>query len=343
MASLKTAILGCGGRAVGHAEAYAADVPTGSLAACCDMDEKRLDAFVGRFGIPERYTDLSAMLRMVKPDLLHVVTRPSFRPAVLEVILRERPPAVLVEKPLGHRPSEGRAWVEGCRDAGIQLFVNHQLRYHRPFEHLREIVQSGALGRLAFGRVSSRSDILDQGTHVFDLVDFVLNGTPAQWILAQAEGAEGYPRGRDCPDYCAGAICYGDDFHFGFECGAPAGRWRQEPQHFWNKGLEVVGERGRAGASSNHGWWAQTADGGLQGDSVPYGPEDLHAQAALTESILRALSDKPQAHRNHASTAQAAFNLTMAAQRSALLRRRVDPSEPFPDTVLSDLRAALEG
>lgn len=80
LASLKTAILGCGGRAVGHAEAYAAGVPTGSLVACCDMNEKSLDAFVGRFGIPERYTDLSEMLRKVKPDLLHVVTRPRSGP-----------------------------------------------------------------------------------------------------------------------------------------------------------------------------------------------------------------------------------------------------------------------
>lgn len=341
---LRTAILGCGGRAVGHAEAYAAGgVAAGSLVACCDMDEARLGTFAARFGIGGRYTDLATMLREVQPDLLHVVTRPSFRPAVLETILRERPGAVLVEKPVGHRPSEGWAWIDGCRAAGIALFVNHQLRFHRPFERLREIVQSGALGPLAFGRVSSRSDILDQGTHVLDMVDFVLAGMPATWVLAQAEGAEGYAQGRDCPDYVAGAVCYGEDeFHFALECGAPAGRWRHEPRHFWNKGLEIVGERGRAGASSNHGWWAQTVDGGLEGESVPYGPEDLHAQAALTASVLRALGDKPEAHRAHAAQAQASFELIMAAQRSALLRRRVDPRERFGDDVLRTLRATLE-
>ena len=342
MATLRCALLGCGGRAVGHAEAYAAGVASGALVACCDMDEARLAPFAARFDIPGRFTDLSRMLREVQPDLLHVVTRPAFRPAVLETILRERPRAVLVEKPVGHRPSEGWAWLDGCRDAGIPLFVNHQLRFHRPFERLREIVGSGALGRLEFGRVSSRSDVLDQGTDVFDMVHFVLQGAPAVWVLAQAEGAEGYAKGRDCPDFMAGAICYGPDLHFGFECGAPAGRWRQERQHFWNKGLEIVGERGRAGASSNHGWWAQTADLGLQGEDVAYGPEDLHAQAALTESVLRALADHPEAHRSHASSAQASFQLIVGAQRSALLRRRVDPAERFPDEVLAALRTELE-
>lgn len=342
VSQLRSAILGCGGRAVGHAEAYAAGVGAGSLVACCDMDATRLEAFATRFGIGARYSDLSRMVREVQPDLLHVVTRPSFRPAVLEVVLRDRPRAVLVEKPVAHRPSEGWAWIDGCRTAGIPLFVNHQLRFHRPFEHLRAIVQSGALGPLAFGRVSSMSDMLDQGTHVLDLVNFVLDGQAADWILAQADGVEGYPRGRDCPDYMAGAICYGGGLHFGFECGAPAGRWRQEPKHFWNKGLELVGERGRAGASSNHGWWAQTVDGGLQGESVPYGPEDLHAQAALTDSVLRALGDHAETHRSHAASAQASFELIMAAQRSALLRRRVDPHERFADEVLVQLRAALE-
>jgi len=342
MARLRSAILGCGGRARGHAEAYRAGVPSATLVACCDMDQGRLDAFAGHFGITGRYTDLSTMLREVQPDLLHVVTRPSFRPPVLETILRERPRAVLVEKPLGHRPSEGWAWTLGCRDAGIPLFVNHQLRFHRPFERLREIVRGGTLGRLEFGQVSSRNDILDQGTHVFDLADFVLDGLAAGWVFAQASGGRGYARGSDAPEYCAGTICFGESLHFGFECGRPAATWRQEPEGNWNKGLEIVGEQGRAGASSNHGWWAQTVAGGLQGESVPYPTEDLHAQAALTESILGVLSDRPEAHRNHATTALASFRLIMAAQRSAVLRRRVDPAERFPDEVLTALRAQLE-
>ncbi len=341
VAGLRAAILGCGGRAVGHAEAYGAGVRSGTLVACCDMDEGRLGPFAARFAIPARYTDLSAMLREVRPDLLHVVTRPSFRPAVLETMLRDRPGAVLVEKPLGHRPSEGWAWVDGCRDAGIPLFVNHQLRFHRPFERLRDLVQGGALGRLEFGKVSSRSNILDQGTHVFDMVDFVLGGARASWVFAAAEGAEGYARGTDCPDYVAGSICYPGDLHMSFECGAHASRWREERQHFWNKGLEIVGERGRAGGSSNHGWWGQTVEGGLQGEEVPYGPEDLHAQAALTESVLQSLSGRPEEHRSHVRAAQAAFELTMSAQRAALLRRRVDPHERFEDGALVDLRAVL--
>jgi predicted dehydrogenase len=342
MAELRAAILGCGPRAADHAAAYAAGVASGRLVACCDLDGRRLEAFATRFGVPERFGDLGEMLRRVRPDLLHVVTAPPFRPAVLEVVLRERPPAVLVEKPLARRPSEGRAWLEGCAAAGVQLFVNHQLRLHRPFARLREVVSGGALGRLEFGRGSCRGNLLEQGTHLFDMFDFVLDGRSPAWVFAQAEGAGGYGGPHPAPDYVAGVIVYADGLHVAFECGSPAGTWRQEPSYWWNKGLEFVGERGRAGASTNHGWWAQTEAGGLEGSPVPYAEEDLRAQAALTEGILQALlRGQAAAHPCHARRARVSFELTMAVQRSALWRCRVDPRGPLEDADVDGLAAAL--
>jgi predicted dehydrogenase len=294
MVRLRAAILGCGPRAIEHAQAYR-EVQRGQLWACCDVDTARLHAFAERFSVPERYTDLGEMLARVRPDLLHVVTAPPFRPGVLAVLLAARPRAVLVEKPLARRPEEARAWIEGCQSAGIALFVNHQLRYHRPFIHVRQLLASGTLGRLEFGRGSCRGNLLEQGTHLFDLLDFVLSGLPVEWIMAQAEGAAGYAAPHSAPDYCAGVVCYRGGLHVGFECGGPAGTWRQEAVYWFNKGLEFVGERGRAGASTNHGWWAQTEGEGLQGESVPYPAEDRRAQAELTDSVLASLGhDAPR-------------------------------------------------
>lgn len=339
---MHAAILGCGPRAVEHAEAYRRGVRAGVLRACCDVDVTRLETFAQRFAIPEKYTNLTEMLARVQPDLVHVVTSPPFRPAVLETLLAARPRAVLVEKPLARRPQECDAWVDGCRSAGIALFVNHQLRYHSPFIRVRELLMGGALGRLEFGRGSCRGNLLEQGTHLFDILDFVLQGRPAEWVLAQVEGGAGYGQPHSAPDYCAGAVCYADGLHVGFECGAAAGTWRQEPVYWFNKGFEFVGERGRAGASTNHGWWAQTESGGLQGEVVPYPAEDLRAQAALTESILEAIGD-PEGHPAYATTARVSIDLVMAAQRSAALRRRVDPHERATDAEITSLRAELEG
>lgn len=339
MPDLRAAILGCGPRAVEHASAYMAGVRAGALVACCDVETTRLEAFANRFSIPERFTDLETMIGTVRPDLLHVVASPPFRPAILQSILRARPRAVLVEKPLARRPAEEAAWIEGCHSAGVALFVNHQLRYHRPFLRVREILCSGALGPLAFVRGSCRGNLLEQGTHLFDLLLLLLDEALPEWVLAQAEGAAGYAGGHSAPDYCAGSACFPGGLHLGFECGSPAGTWRQEPQYWWNKGFEFVGERGRVGASTNHGWWAQT-EAGLQGEVVGYAEEDRHAQAALTESILLSL-DRPEAHQAHIGTARLSLDIVLAAQRSAFLHRRVDPSQPVPDEEIEGLRVAL--
>lgn len=339
MPQLRTAIVGCGGRGVAHAEAYAAGVQAGALQACCDVDPTRLEAFSTRFRIPERFTDLAEMVAAIHPDLLHVVASPAFRPALLQTILRARPRAVLVEKPLAQRPEEARAWIDGCRLAGIALFVNHQLRYHRPFLRAREILQSGVLGRLEFGRGTCRGNLLEQGTHLFDMLTLMLGDTYPAWIFAQAEGGKGYAGGHSAPDYCAGVACFPGDLHVAFECGSPAATWRREPQYWLNKGFEFVGERGRVGASTNHGWWSQTEQG-LQGESVGYETEDLRAQSLLTESILLSL-DHPESHQAYVGTARISFEMVMAAQRSAVLRRRVDPREPVPDADIERLQAAL--
>ena len=74
----KSAILGCRGRARGHARAYQ-HVKGGKLAAICDMKEDLLNDFGDEFGIDARYTDLDEMLSKEKPDLLHIVTAPVLR------------------------------------------------------------------------------------------------------------------------------------------------------------------------------------------------------------------------------------------------------------------------
>ena len=71
----KTAMLGCGGRARGHADAYRF-VKRGKLTAICDMNEELLNKFGDDFGISSRYTDLDEMLEKEKPDVLHIVTSP---------------------------------------------------------------------------------------------------------------------------------------------------------------------------------------------------------------------------------------------------------------------------
>ena len=61
----KCAFLGCGPRSNGHADAYKL-INRGTMVACCDMNEERLNAYAQNHGIPNRYTKLDDMLKKEK-------------------------------------------------------------------------------------------------------------------------------------------------------------------------------------------------------------------------------------------------------------------------------------
>jgi len=336
----RAALLGCGPRAKDHAIAYA-PIRTGSLSACCDMDPARLGEFAGRFEIPHRYKDFGTMLEAGPYDLLHIVTPPTVRLSVIEQALAKPPKAILLEKPLANRPEEGYRIINICRERGVHLFLNHQMRFHTPWIRLREVVRSGSLGAIEHVRASCRGNILGQGTHLFDLLAFLWDDQlNPEWVLAQASGADHFADTHSTARYVVGVIATRAGWHVSFECGPEAPVW-PGPEFFWhNIGLVIQGREGSAGCSSNKGWWVRTRERETAED-FDYNKEDTLAETRLIESVFEALSD-PSGHPNNAAKSQGSFDLVMAALRSALLRERVDPAVHATDREVERLRAQLE-
>jgi predicted dehydrogenase len=336
----RAAILGCGPRAVAHAEAYA-HVTSGKLLAACDLDRARLEAFGDRFGIAERFTDLERMLDATKPDLLHVVTTPERTPFI-ETIARHPPRALLMEKPLACRPSAGYSILRQCAAAGVPLYLNHQLRHHRPFQRVREAIAAEEIGELVSLRATSKGRLFEQGTHVLDLLSYFLDDDPARSVLAQAEGGRSFGQTHPSPDNVLMSLRWRDDVPVTVESGAASPTWRGEPNFWWNKGVEAVGTLGYIAASTNHGWWMVT-ERGTSSEECAYDPEDLLAQARLTEGIFRALADPGYHHLNRPEVSPIAFELAQYALRSALERRRIVlPAEPVSDRVWEELQTELK-
>ena len=96
--SFKSVLLGCGGRAGGHAFAYGM-VKQGTMVACCDLDAARAEALATQFALPRWYTDLDTMLEAERPDLVHLVTRPNLRVGLMTHLSEVGVPGVIVEEP----------------------------------------------------------------------------------------------------------------------------------------------------------------------------------------------------------------------------------------------------
>jgi predicted dehydrogenase len=85
-----------------------------------------------------------------------LATRPDFAiictPAPLHVetarALAERGIHVMVEKPLSDQLTGVDELIRVCRERAVTLLVAYNLRFHRPLQHVREAVLSGAVGRV---------------------------------------------------------------------------------------------------------------------------------------------------------------------------------------------------
>lgn len=106
----------------------------------------------------------------------------------------------LVEKPLTTSVEDADLLVETARTRGVQLMVGHTFEYNPAVWKLREIVRSGALGRilyidtqrLSLGRYQSDVNVLwDLAPHDISIVSYLLDEPPtsaAVWAQCNIGG-----------------------------------------------------------------------------------------------------------------------------------------------------------
>lgn len=342
------ALVGCGSRGMEHLQALTA-LPDAEIAACCDLDATRLNEAADRFDVPLRASRTEELAAAGDLDLVHVATMPSDRWTVVQALLDLRPRAILIEKPLATLPSEAARIFAACQEAGIGLFVNQQVPWHPAWPRVRRRLQAGAIGRITHVRASSMGSLFEQGSHLFDLLRFLLDDVAAlatesspatmPWLLAQASGERGRIPPHPGPAHAAGVLAVSEDWHIAFECGYRSPRWPGIDAYWLNLGIEITGTHGTLGCSTNRGWWLRTPDES-RFECHDYFEDDAPAQVAFIQSVIRSLDD-PAGHSCGPAQARVAWNCILAAQRSALLGRPVDPRQGASDQELLRFRRRL--
>jgi len=334
----KSCLLGCGGRARGHADAYRF-VEKGRLEAACDMNEERLHPFVEKWAIPRAYTDLGEMLVTEKPDLLHVVTQPQLRVELLTVASEHGVPAVLVEKPLCLDADDFNAIAALAETTQTRICVNHQLRFHPQTLEFLELVRSGAVGDIRLIDASARLGQAGQGTHILNLVFAYADARPNR-ILAQVSGGTKWlPGNHPCPDESVAEIRFDNGVRAVFSCGANAPVCGDPARDHMHKRIAVYGTTGFVHWMMN-AWELSTPDRGYQRGEKSYGEEDVRGQAAMTDAIFDWL-DGGEPHPNRLEVSLAESNTVLGLYQSALGQRPVELPFVPQESLLAGLRKRL--
>ena len=345
----KTAMLGCGGRARGHADAYRF-VKRGKLAAICDMNEERLNTFGDNFGIPSRYADLDEMLEKERPDVLHIVTSPvvpnsseRIRYPLMKQASDHGVPAAIIEKPVA---IEGEDWkqIAGlAEETKTKFVVNTQLDFHPKNLELKRDVAEGCIGEIRFIDASARSRAAEQGGHVLQLVSSYIDNARPVRILGQVAGSEDLDStaGHPSPTHTVGHVLYENGVHVSVAFGTEMAQMASDdPGIYGHKRVFVAGTKGFVHWRFSS-WERSTLDDGYESGPLNYGEQDVVAQANFTEAIFDWLDDESNVHPTHLKQSLAEFNLILGIYYSGITNQIIDlPFEP-PDGLMDVLREKL--
>jgi len=333
------AIAGMGKRGMHHADAFAKN-PRFQIVALCDIDPGRLDVAAKGLGVAYTNANAARMLADTKPDIFVFCTLPSLRLELIRVGVEGGTQLIAYEKPMATSTNEALEIMKLLRDAGCKSVVSHQHRYGEHYQKVKEIIASGAIGRVHTVYGHATGWMLHMLTHLIDYVRWYNDDAEAEWVVGQAAGKAKFADNHPSPDYVAGLIQFENGVRGIVECGEGAPDV-PEVDYWWRKcRVGAQGTEGFAEVLTGGGWRAVTRDS----DGVISGPGSMdyvHDMPPYVQQIADWLDDPAKVHPCNGESAFKGLQVMMAICRSAVQRGRVSlplgPGEPE----LEALRAAL--
>ncbi len=322
------AIAGLGKRGTHHADAFAKN-PRFQLVGLCDLNQERVDAAKQTFGVALGTTDAARMLADTKPDIFVFCTLPSVRLELIRAGVAAGVKLIAYEKPMATSTNEALEIMRLLREAGVKSVVSHQHRYGEHYQKVRDIIASGAIGRVHTVYGHATGWMMHMLTHLIDYMRWYNDGADAEWVVGQADGKEKFADVHASPDYIAGLIQFANGVRGVVECGAGAPDV-PEVDYWWRKcRIGAQGSEGFAEVLTGGGWRAVTRDGVLSG---PGSMDYAHDMPPYVQGIADWLDDPARVHPCHGESAFRGFQIAMAMCRSAVRRGKVflplGPGEP---------------
>ncbi len=327
------AVAGLGKRGTHHADALFKN-PRFRLVGLCDIDETRLEAAKLKFGVPYGHPDAARLLADTKPDVFVFCTLPQVRLPLIRAGVEAGVELIAYEKPIATSTNEALEMYKLLRGAGVKSVVSHQHRYGLHYQKVKEIIASGALGRVHTVYGHSVGWMMHMMTHMIEYASWYNDYAPAEWVVGQAAGKEKFADVHSSPDYIAALVQFANGVRGIIECGAGAPDV-PEVDSMWHKcrigaqGTEgfaevLTGKEGKGG-----GWRAVTKKGVMSG---PGAMDYDHDMPPYVQDIANWLDDPNNVHPCNGETALKGFEIMMAACRSAVRRGKVTlplgPDEP---------------
>ena len=194
MKKLRVAVIGCGRICIMHFDAIA-NIENVELVACCDIVKSKADFYAKKYNV-KAYYDYKEMLDNEKLDSIHICL-PHYLHTIVAEYAFSKGVNVLSEKPMSIDYQSAVNAVECAKKNNVQYGIIFQCRYNNSIRKVKNIVESGKLGRiisanavLTWKRTNeyyTHSDwigtwdkegggvIINQAIHTVDLVNWIVD------------------------------------------------------------------------------------------------------------------------------------------------------------------------
>lgn len=324
MNPLKTVVVGLG-MGKGHAKVLSQN-PAFQLVAACDLKKDLLEEFSKNYPGTKTYSDFTELLEKEKPEVVVIATPNNFHAPLTIQAARSGVKGVYCEKPMAVNMKEAREMVRVCQENKVALAVNHQRRNAPVFRKMKELIDSGAIGKTVLILGSNAGDLLSDGTHFVDSARYLAGDSEVQWVFGQIY--------RNKPDVAPGGKNpgrrYGHvvesggfgvfEFANGIRAEVHSGDLRMNNR--WYQHYEILGTEGRLiRENDTNNLFIQDKNGGPRLVEITEAPETTWARcfAAFLASIYHGTP-----HHLDGNSGLKDMEIVMAIYESARTHQRLE-------------------
>ena len=230
-----------------------------------DVDEGRIADAAALCGNPATFNDAAPMLAATKPDIFCFCTPPTVRLPLIKLGVENGVKLIAYEKPMATNMTEALEIHKLLTESGVKSVQSHQRKYNIQFKKCKEVVDSGALGRIHTIHGTGTGWMMHLATHIADYIRWFNGDAEAEWAIAQARGSEKLTDNHPSPDYIGGFVQFANGVRGIIEVGDLAPDV-PEVEYWWRKVRFVIqGTEGFAEVHVGGGWRAVTKSRGAEG------------------------------------------------------------------------------
>jgi predicted dehydrogenase len=212
MGTYKVGIIGCGGIAREHARAYG-KIQNVKLVAGAELDPGRREKFAKDLGLANSYKNYQDMLEKESLDIVSVCTWPKTHCDAVTKAAQSGCKGIMCEKPMATNLGEAEQMIKACKENNVRLAIGHHHRFDPQLAKAKELINEKVIGDVVLLWGHCSLDLMNNGSHVVDMINFLNNDQQADWVMGQIDTRhkrKGYVNHPDmfAEDMAMGTICY---------------------------------------------------------------------------------------------------------------------------------------